>query len=326
MRSRRLAILLTAALAALLVVLPATALAGPPVYRDPPTFKPLKKIPPTQAPKPAPPVKLASSGTNPNVLVDEAGTAHIVWNDPQGDGADVVRYCRLKRGAKSCDATATLSWNKTYGPGDSPSFNIDDGGPRIVRVGNQLVVLSKRYPTFADKPDGTASSSTVLAWISNDGGSTWSDAQITGSRNLGQLVVLPPTDDPTILNLGSDPLCPADGGPMCLEAFHSGTFSPVTDEGTLSQSVNEAYDPGLALDGSTPFAAFGDLTDHVIIRGWSGNGSVTDGNQWTRTVAGGTEPHLAGGAAGLQLMSRPELSGPYRLQALTPNGSGVTVG
>ncbi|HEY2636420.1 MAG TPA: hypothetical protein VGI54_03445, partial [Solirubrobacteraceae bacterium] len=274
MRSRRFAVLLAAAFAALLVLLPATALAGAPVYRDPPTFKPLKKVPPTQAPKPAPPVRLASAGTNPNVLVDEAGTAHIVWNDPQGDGADVVRYCRLKRGAKSCDTSATLSWNKTYGPGDSPMFNVDDGGPRIVRVGDQLVVLSKRYPTFADKPDGTASSSTVLAWISNDGGTTWSDAEISGSSNLGQVVVLPPTDDPTILNLGSDPLCTAGTGPMCLEAFHSGAFSPASEEGTLSQSVDEAYDPNLALDGTTPFAAFGDLTDHIIIRGWTGTPPV----------------------------------------------------
>ncbi|MEI5710460.1 hypothetical protein WB401_46250, partial [Streptomyces brasiliscabiei] len=83
-------------------------------------------------------------------------------------------YCRIKRGASSCDTRSELTWDKPYGPGDGPQYN-DGGPPQIVQVGGQLVVFSHRYPTVADKPGG-ASSSTVVAWTSPDGGSSWTPA------------------------------------------------------------------------------------------------------------------------------------------------------
>lgn len=45
-------------------------------------------------------------GGTPDISVDSAGRAHIVWNDtsPPPTAADVVYYCRLARGASSCGA------------------------------------------------------------------------------------------------------------------------------------------------------------------------------------------------------------------------------
>ena len=106
-------------------------------------------------------------------------------------------YCRLKRGASACDVRHTLR----AGP-ESP-YNTDYGGPRIVRVGNQLVAFSQRYPIVVDKPDG-GSSSTVWAWTSNDGGTTWSDPAIVGNRALGDMVVIGSSDSPVILNFAYD--------------------------------------------------------------------------------------------------------------------------
>ena len=203
---------------ALIAIVATTALApsasagrrSGPQYNDPPSYDGPRRAPATR-PAPeikAPTVGLSALGTFPDLLVDEAGTAHITWNEGRGDDSDVARYCRLKRGATACDTQATLVWEKSYGAGDGPQFNIDDGGPRIVRVGDQLVIFSKRYPTVSDKPDG-AGGSTVVAWTSADGGSSWVGPAIVGKRDLGDLVVVGPPDDPTILNFGVDPLCEA---------------------------------------------------------------------------------------------------------------------
>ena len=68
-----------------------------------PGYKGLKKAPRT-GPAPAPPSISLGAGTHPDVLVDQAGTSHIVWNEEApAEGSDVPHYCRLPRGAKTCD-------------------------------------------------------------------------------------------------------------------------------------------------------------------------------------------------------------------------------
>jgi hypothetical protein len=289
--------------------LPSPASAGP-VYRDPPGYNGIKKAPKTKPPV-FPTAALSNTGTFPNLVVDEAGTAHIVWNEGRGNADDATIYCRLKRGATSCDARRTLVWNKSYGPGDGPLFNTDDGGPRIVRVGDQLVVLSKRYPTIGEKPDG-ASSSTVVGWVSNDGGSSWSNAQILGKWNLGQLAVTGPSDDPTIVNLGHDPLC----GGMCVTAYRSGVYA--ASQGLLNTDPNSNYDATLANDGAAVVGAFSDLNPRIWLRRWNRMGPVTDPGSWsTSAPIPGDEPDLAGGPGGAFLMHRPGFSGAYQVRPLT---------
>ncbi len=289
-------------------------------YRDPPSYKGVKKVPKTKPPS-FPTTSLSSAGTFPDVLVDEAGTAHIVWNEGRGNNADVAVYCRLKRGATSCDRRKELRWDKTYGAGDGPQYNTDDGGPRIVRIGNQLLVLSKRYPTIGSKPDGD-SSNTVVGWVSNDGGTSWSDARVLGKRDLGQLAVAGPANNPTVVNLGYDPFC----GGMCLSRYVSGVYS--TDEGVLNTDPNSNYNATLARDGAGLIAGFSDLQPRIWLRRWSGSGSVTNPANWsTSAPLPGDEPELADGPAGPFLMQRPGYSGPLQVRPLAVGAANkVTAG
>ena len=303
--------------------LTADAVARGPVYRDPPSYRGITKAPPTRPAPRVPPVTLSATGeaTFPDVLVDEAGTAHIVWNEGRGEDSDAAVYCRLKRGATDCDTRATLTWDKSYGTGDGPQFNIDNSGPKIARVGDQIVVLSKRYPTVADKPDG-ASSHTVVAWVSNDGGTTWPNASnpaTVGKRNLGQLAVLGPPDDPTILNIAHDPFCG-----MCVEAYKSGQYT--SGAGDLATDNSQAYSGTVALgaDG-LPVAGFTDPNANAFVRRWRGSGSVQDPAAWSEPAGfRGEGLTLAGGPAGVYAMAKPELvGGPFEVRKLGIGAGGA---
>ncbi len=303
-----------------LAAAPAVAKKGP-IYRDPLSYDGVKKAPKTDPPPLPPAAVLSETGADPDVLVDEAGTAHIVWNEGRGDDADAAVYCRLLRGATACETTTTLTWDKTYGQGDGPQFNTDNGGPRIVRVGDQLVVFSKRYPTIGAKPDG-ASSSTLVAWSSNDGGTTWSgNAVIVGKNDLGQLAVLGAEGGtPTIVNLGYDPFCG-----MCATAVKSGQYSSAA--AVLNTDSNSNYNATLVRDGNGLVGAFSNLAPSIWLRRYNG-GTVTDPASWS--VSGplpGDEPELASGPGGLFMMSRPGYSGPYQVTSLAsqPDNS-VAVG
>jgi hypothetical protein len=320
---------LVVAIAAWVLLLSAAADAARlPVYREPPNYKGRTKAPPTQPP-PAPALPpaavLSETGYKPDVLVDEGGTAHVVWAEGNGDGADTVSYCRLKRGATACDHTASLVWNKDYGAGDGPQFNTDYGGPRIVRQGNQLVVFSKRYPTSGEKPDG-ASSSTVLLWVSSDGGNSWNDnGQIAGKLDLGQMQTIGPEDDPSILNVTIDPLCSAPGpSAWCIQQFRSGQYSG--DAGNLSTGSNQNYYPGVALDETgRPIAVATDAGGNAFARRWSGQGSPLDPATWGPTASWvGDGPVIAGGPAGVWMMSETTFNtGPFSVRRINVNGDGT---
>ena len=322
MGERRRSIILSVALLVALssLVGTATAARGVPEYRDPPSFDGLRKPPKTKpAPLPAA-VELSQNGSFPNLLVDEAGTAHITWADARGDDSDAAVYCRLQRGASACDTTTVLTWTKPYGTGDGPQFNNDYLGPRIVRVGDQLVIFSKRYPTVADKPTG-ASSSTVIAWTSSDGGNTWTDAQVIGRWDLGQMTVIGPDDQPRILNLGYDAFC----GGMCLSVYESGVFS--TNTTVLNTDPNSNYDPTLVSDGASALAGFDDLSPRSWLRRWDGTGPITDPASWSVSPPiPGSEPELASGPLGPFLLNRDGLSGPYRVRQLTTQADNTVTG
>ncbi|MHB8660193.1 MAG: hypothetical protein ACYC91_20100 [Solirubrobacteraceae bacterium] len=258
------------------------------------------------------------------MLIDAAGTAHIVWNENRGDAADVVVYCRIKRGASGCDSRTELAWDKSYGVGDGPQFN-SGGPPKIVQVGGQLVVFSHRYPTVGVKPDG-ASSSTVISWTSGDGGTNWSPVPaVVGKWNLGQVQVIGPGDDPTILNIGVDPLCGAPGpASLCLEAYKSGQYTP--DAGNLSTVRDENYYENLVLDEhGRPVVAAEDLANNAYVRRWTEAGSPTDPATWT---TGPPIPMdqiaLTGGPAGVYMMGKPKTGyGPYSVSRLLEGAGGA---
>ena len=297
------------------------AAAGP-VYRDPPSYKGIKKAPPTvaaPAPQAPPPLTLSGAGNSPDVLVDEAGTAHVVWNQPGGELPDAVGYCRIKRGATACDTTATLQ--SEIDPTDPNARYDDTVGLEIERVGDQLLVFSKRYPIVRDKPDG-ASSSTVIAWSSGDGGTTWTPRpSVIGKWNIDRMVVIGGAEDAALLSLGIDPLCSADGpSGVCLTAFRSGEYSGAA--GNLSTQPNQGYFPNLTLDAAgLPVMSVSDLNYDTFVRRWRGTGAPTDPTQWTApSVLPADQAVLAGGPAGVFMMSKPKTGGAYSVQRLDAQG------
>ena len=285
--------------------------AGSVTYTQPTTYRGIHNAPATTAPV----VKtvLSETGTHPDVYVDEAGTGHIVWNEGRGDDADATYYCRLKRGATACDHTAVLTWDKTYGAGDGPEYNTDYDGPKIVRVGDQLLVLSHRYPTVADKPDGGSSNNTI-GWVSNDGGSTWSGGVIMGKRSLGQLAVIASGNSPTVVNVGYDALC----GGMCVTAYRSGSYQGA--EGVINADVNSNYYGTLANTSTGMIAGMADAGGTMWMKQWNGSGPVTDPASWASTSSPfpGAEPDLATGPSGTFLLSRVDLVGGRRMQRVGP--------
>lgn len=302
---------------ALALVGPAATEAAGAVYRDPPSYDGRKRAPKTQAAPLPDPVSLAPEGLGPHLVVDEAGTAHIVWAEggPDDGLADRLIYCRLKRGARSCDVRHTLR------AGPESSFNTDYGGPRIVRVGNQLVAFSLRYPIVVDKPDG-GSSSTVWAWTSNDGGTTWSDPAVVGRRAIGDMVVIGTSDSPVILNFAYDPFCG-----LCLQAYQSGQYSG--DSVDLATRSNDAYYPQMELRNGLPVVSWVNLDGTTHVRAWTGQGSVLDEATWTAPVSlpDTDETDLAGGPSGLSLLGASRTASPrqFKLRTIGAGGFGAPV-
>jgi len=282
------------------------------VYQQPTTYSGLKKKPKVK-PQPISTTVLSETGTDPDVYVDEAGTGHIIWNEGRGDDSDAAYYCRLKRAATSCDATAVLTWEKSYGAGDGPQYNIDNDGPRIVRVGDQLLVLSHRYPTGSDKPDG-ASSHTTLAWVSNDGGTTWSGGVIVGKRSLGQVAVVNSGNSPAVANVAYDPFC----GGMCLTSYRSGSYQGA--EGVINADPNSNYYGTIANTSSGLLVGMADAGGQMWLKQWNGAEPITDPANWAATspALAGAEPDLATGPSGTFLLSRVGLTGGRRVSRVGP--------
>jgi hypothetical protein len=98
-------------------------------------------------------ITLSSDGERPNVLVDQIGTAHVVWNQSTSQGSpDVLHYCRILRGASACTGEQTF-----VPPESPPEGNKDVTGPRVVQTSpDQIVLLTHRYPAVvvSNEPGG----------------------------------------------------------------------------------------------------------------------------------------------------------------------------
>ena len=77
---------------------------------------------------------MGPNGGTPDIAVDDIGRAHIVWDDA-GPDPDVVRYCRLARGAGACTDPETFSTTPT----------VIQGRPHVFAPSsNEVIVLYKR--------------------------------------------------------------------------------------------------------------------------------------------------------------------------------------
>lgn len=299
--------------ATLLVAAPAVAATKAPVYRSP-GYKGTKTAPKTKPPAPPKPITVGS-GEKPNVLVDAAGTAHIVFNEPGGEQPDRTRYCRLKRGATACDPTTVqaLVPDQPYAGGNAPQFNDDTAGPRVLALGDTLLVLSFRYPNVVGKPGG-ASSSTLYAWSSDDGGTTFSEPAIVGDLEpTGGAVVFGSPSDPQI-GVVSD----TKTGGTYFQLIRAGAYDG-RQANLGSLGPDQAYSGSAGVEGTQPVVAFADLKNQIFVRRLPAGADAGDAAAWTTAAPiAGEEPRLATGPAGTFLISRPAFGKGYQVRDLTP--------
>jgi hypothetical protein len=104
------------------------------------------------------------------VLVDAAGTAQIAYTTyPQTLGPpSALHDCVLLRGQSGCQANNGLVPPEA---GD-PTYNLDSDGPFPLSVGNELLMLTHRYPLPETLPDGSSGYPTFL-YTSEDAGKSF---------------------------------------------------------------------------------------------------------------------------------------------------------
>jgi hypothetical protein len=281
--------LLLAALAVALAAVPSAGARKPPSIRTP-GYKGTTKAPKTVSVTPAPkPVKVGV-GDPPSVLVDAAGTSHVVWKDRFGD-RPTLHYCRIKRGTSGCDVTKDFAQT-------TPSAS----QPLAVAYGDTLVLLTQR---------GTSSAQgAVIAYVSDDGGEIFNEAVVGG-----------PVADPggggpdtSQLNLWSATTFGAPGSERIALAYSGGYVqvvrpgSPPTPMFDLTPENDEdrVLGPyaGVAPSGTGLVAAF-QVGNRTGVRTWNGTGEVTDPGQWTpRVTIAGERPLLSGGPGGTFLQTQ----------------------
>ena len=282
-------------------------------------------------PPPLAPIALGT-GKNPNLLVDAAGTAHILFaQDGGAEAADTLAFCNLQRGIKTCASRGVTPNPTAPDPGEggifignSPGINDDNDGPVPLVVGNQLFVVDRRFPDFFHTPPGGESDSNVFLWSSVDGGATITGpGQIGDNQMSGGAIAFGDPAAPVIATISR-----TQTGGTTFQASPSGTYT--TAKAQLGTG-DQAYDGGLALDGERPIAAFADLSGTTFVREFSGTGDPNDVANWSQTSFPGYGPRIVGGAAGVFVLTSDSNinNGNLRLQRIVngaPSGAPVTLG
>jgi hypothetical protein len=318
-RQVRVALGLAVALAAT-VAAPAVAPAkGRATYKTP-GYTWNRRIPKVAPVLPGRLIKLGD-GADPHVLVDAAGTGQIAYTTKPlatANQPSMLRDCVLLRGQAGCSANAGLVPPEA---GEALG-NTDDDGPSPLAIGNELLVLSHRYPNVETLPDGTSGYPTFL-WTSEDGGKTF-----TGPGIVGQLGV-----SGNAIAFGGD--FPQIG--VITDTMTGGTFFQATPPGAFTserlnlgdQGPDEAYNGRLALDGNNPVAEFSDLTGHIYVREYSGVGDIMNVDNWSvAKIDGQGYSRIVGGPSGVWLLYQKTFSGPLYLQRVVhgkPSGRSAQV-
>lgn len=319
-------------LVAVAAVLPAGAQAAP-TARTPGFSGPTKRIPakPTAAaPRPSAPLVLAAAGRSPHATVDAAGTAYVTWAVPSDgpDGPrreDAIGFCRIPRGAAACDnpaETRLLVPQKGYdeGAGDGPYLNQEiSRGPMPVIVGDQLVILSTRYPTTYGLPDGGTTDRATIQFVSLDGGTSFSGGSpVTAGLSL--------TNEPVAFGTPESPriglLEPVDDG-LLFRALTPGAYA---SGGAVLAPLSGVPEPAqlTPLPNGGIAAVYVDGPGSIAVRRFGGQGDPNDAGSWAPAERlQGYDPSIATGPGGRLLVSRKASSDTdvYTVQALAGPGS-----
>ena len=275
-----------------------TASAASPAYRSP-GYAGKTNFGANLTPQALPSISLGT-GKYPNLFVDPSGTAHIVFDHDGTDSstADTFSVCNLQRGIKTCASEGTIP-APAFPPleGNSPYLDHDFDGPVPLDVGNQLIVIQRRFPEVFPVPGSTdTSDSNVFEWTSADGGATLTGPGEIGDNQMSGGAIA--YGDPAGQSIGT--ISRTETGGTFFQGTAPGTYTSAQAQlGTGDQ----AYDGELALDGTRPVAAFADLSGNVFVREYSGQGDVNDPANWSESSFKGFSPQIIGGAAGVFVLS-----------------------
>jgi hypothetical protein len=261
-------------------------------------------------------------GYRPQVLVDEAGVAHITWASPAVEiGLDKYtagwdNYCRLGRGARSCDDHARFDAPIVYphdlaeaGPffENSPGANQDIGeGALPLATGDQLAIFAHRPGNVVEVPGGTSEDVNFL-WTSDDGGKKFTGPGLTSTMDYygGAVAYGNPASigifGTTGELLGED----RARGHVFFQEARAGSFAPAGARVDLGPGKNDLLARRqIVADGDRPLVAFDDLKD-VFVREYKGKGDIDNPSSWTLSKFPGTDPSLASGPHGTWLTYHP---------------------
>jgi len=222
------------------------------------------------------------SGHKPGVALDAAGTAYIAWYGPEPT-TSTLRFCRLPRGAATCDIAETIP-----APGTSLSR------PFVSVTGTTVRVVSYRYglsgPNFAE----------VWEFISTDGGQTFDAGRAIGYPAFDEAVVGPGDTLSVATNAVTEGLL-----------FQNMPLDGVGSAGTAyaNLSTDHPYNGTVGLvDAATPLVVFANGSSLAQFRRYGGAGSLNDAASWTAPVDIGYAdyPRLAGGPSGLFMLAGTE--------------------
>lgn len=301
-----------------------------------PGFKPdpgLNKV----VPQALPPISIGT-GKYPNLLVDAAGTAHLVYTEDGGSSApDTLAVCNLQRGQKTCAQSMTaptpVAPTSSQGGaflGNFPGGNHDPEGAVPLAIDNELYVVERRFPDVFRTPNGATSESNVFEWSSGDGGATLTGPAIIGDNQMSGGAIT--FGDPSAPSIGTISRTETDG--TFFQGSQPGLYAG-TAKAQLGSSA-QAYEGSVAPDTSgsviRPVAAYADQSGHVYVREWSGEGNVNDISTWSAPATStGYSPRIVGGPSGVFLLtSDSDINGGnltlQRIVAGQPSGSPVSLG
>ncbi|HWK27038.1 MAG TPA: hypothetical protein VNS09_10760 [Solirubrobacter sp.] len=233
------------------------------------------------APAAAAPVALGP-GSDPSVVVDAAGTAHIAFATAAGQA-----YCRLPRGARACDVRSDLSQPLAAGDFLEPPALFDRPDGTLLMV----IASTERQPV-------TSLSGRTYYRVSADRGATWSApvGVAWGNHGFGGIRLTP--DGQVVLDVAREgsavylQLAPLSGGETRVASLN--------DHGASVASADVAPLP----DGRL-LATYGDYANALRWRVFA-TGDVFDQVSWSpaRTLRKVQDPQLVTGPRGTYLFER----------------------
>ena len=223
----------------------------------------------------------------PDIVVTDDGTSHVVWGRELGAAGDQIVYCGVPRGATACAV------NHAYPlPGPLAS------GPNVVVMpAGELVVTWEL--TGIDDADNR-----VFAITSTDKGVTFTEPRLIGNR-AGSIFGWEGDVAAGPGNFSVSLLGNSGGANEGLNYSAAPLDGLTTDAAELTDDWRKAYSPSVAfVNPTTPIAAYSDL-EHIFFRRWSGSGAYNDVGTWLQEgvlADPGSDPRLAGGLRGVYLM------------------------